>query len=40
MFRDIPRGIVRKIATLLDTDAPPLNTQNLRNENFGLRGKE
>ena len=34
MVRGIPRGVVRKIDTLPDTDAPPLNTQNLRNENF------
>lgn len=27
-----PRGVVWKIDALLDTDAPPLNTQNLRNE--------
>ena len=30
----IPRGVVWKIDTLPDTDAPPSNTQNLRNENF------
>lgn len=29
-----PRGVVRKIETILDTDAPPLNTQNLRNGDF------
>lgn len=34
MVRGIPRGVVRKIDTLPDTDAPPLNTKNLRNENF------
>ena len=35
-----PRGVVRKIGTIRDTDAPPPNTQNLRNENFGSRGRK
>lgn len=34
-----PRGVVWKIDTLLDTDAPPQNTQNLRNENLGPEGR-